>query len=272
MPKSRIAIIDADSVLYSTACGAEACAPKQGETGEDLWFQVKSLAQCYAEVVDKLEALVDDVKASDAIICLTTTKCFRYEILPTYKANRENTRRPAVLKDLQARVQERRPFGVVCVKGLEADDVCGISAGHLQGTPLREPVVISIDKDMRQIPGLSYDPRDPKAGIVEVTEAEADRAHLYQTLIGDSTDHYTGCPGMGPKRANKLLDEIAHHSPRLQWGYILGCFQRRSLGVDYALTQARVARILRSTDWDASNKEVRLWTPEELPQATLSVS
>jgi hypothetical protein len=38
------------------------------------------------------------------------------------------------------------------------------------------------------------------------------------------------------------------------------------------LTQARVARILRSTEWDAPSKEVRLWTPEGSDHSTLTLA
>jgi 5'-3' exonuclease len=31
----------------------------------------------------------------------------------------------------------------------------------------------------------------------------------YQVLVGDSTDNYPGCPGIGAVKANKLLDSMA---------------------------------------------------------------
>lgn len=256
----RLAVIDADSVLYTTALSAEMKAGSQD--GEDLWFEIKDLTQCYAEVVDKLECLVDLVEAEDAIVCLTASKCFRYGLLPTYKANRNGMRRPAMLLDLQAMVMERRPFGVLAVKGLEADDVCGISAGALQKAGLREPVIVSIDKDMKSVPGLVFSPMRADEGILEVSLQQADRAHLYQTLIGDPVDGYTGCPGVGPKKATKLLDECAHASSGSQWAFVEGAFLARGQTARYALTQARVARILRASDWDATKKDISLWSPE----------
>lgn len=260
MPK-RIALIDADAVLYATACGAEVRAKAQGDDGEDLWFQTKDEEQCYSEVVDKLEALVGDVGAEDAIVCLTTTKCFRYNLLPTYKAQRALTHRPSMLLPLQAMVQERRPFGVLAVRGLEADDVCGISSGHLQKAGLREPVIVSVDKDMLSVPGLTYSPRKSELGIQEITPEEADRAHLYQTLVGDVADNYTGCPGIGPVKAAKLLAECGHSSPESQWAWVEAAFTRKGLSLREALVQARVARILRSDDWNKATNEVHLWSP-----------
>lgn len=254
----RLAIIDGDSILYSTALGAEMRAG--GE--DDLWFPIKSEEECYLEVVSKLEALVDDVEAEDAIVALTTSRCFRYGLLPTYKANRSGNRRPSMLLPLQALVQERRPFGVLAVRGLEADDVCGVSSGALQKAGLREPVIVSIDKDMKSVPGLVYSPMAADKGIQEVTGEAADRAHLYQTLIGDPVDGYTGCPGIGPKKAARILDQCAHASAGSQWAFVEGVFLSRGQSSKYALTQARVARILRVSDWDATTRDVSLWSPE----------
>lgn len=255
--RARIALIDADSVLYAVALSAEVLAH-----GSDEYLQVKDGEQCYREVVAKLEALVEAVGASDALICLTPTgvKQFRSVLLPSYKQNR-SVRRPIFLQPLQHMLQARKPFGCLAVRGLEADDVCGISSGNLQKAGLREPVIVSIDKDLRSIPGLLYSWLKRDTGVEEITESQADYAHLYQTLVGDAVDNYTGLPGFGPKKAAKVLEELAHASEWARWEWIVGLFKKKGLNAEYALTQARVARILRSTDWDTKTKEVRLWLP-----------
>jgi DNA polymerase-1 len=127
---------------------------------------------------------------------------------------------------------------------------------------LREPVVVSIDKDMRSVPGLVYSPMKADEGIMEITESAADRAHFYQTLIGDPVDGYTGCPGVGPIKANKILDQCQHASLGAQWAFVEGAFMSRGMTPKYALTQARVARILRWSDWDATKRDLTLWSPE----------
>lgn len=259
--RDRIALIDADSVLFAVACLSEVRAKGEADDGQDLYFQVKSEEDCYREVVSRLEALMEAVSAADALICLTTSKCFRYDLLPTYKAHRTVAHRPAMLPSLQAMVQSRRPYGVLAVKGLEADDVCGISSGHLRDAGLKEPVIVSIDKDLLSVPGLTYSSRRAAMGVYEVSGKDADRAHFYQTLIGDVTDNYTGCPGVGPKKATAILDACADASLGTQWRWVLEAFNKRGHLGSYALTQARVARILRSTDWDASRKQVLLWEP-----------
>lgn len=263
---TRFALIDADSILYAVALQAE--AKVVGRNGdEDEYFMVKDGNECYREVVARLENLVQEVGASDALICLTPPgKCYRYNLLPTYKANRATFRRPSILVPLQAMVAERKPFATLAVRGLEADDICGISSTSLQKANMREPVIVSIDKDMQQIPGLSYSwmaaARNGTVGLVQYTsEFEGDRMHFYQTLVGDVVDNYTGCPMIGPKKADKILDECVVTHGELDWAWIYEAFKRKGLSEEYALTQARVARILRCEDWDPKHKEVTLWKP-----------
>lgn len=260
--KKTIALIDADSVLYAAAASAEICAKKQGDEGEDLWFPLRDVEETYKIVVERLDELMEAVHAKEAYCCLSAPgETFRHVLLPTYKANRIGIRRPAQLAELHAMVVERRPHAVTRFKALEADDVCGIYSGWLRRAGDCEPIVVSQDKDLLTIPGLLYDPKHPEWGTEEVTQPEADRHHLYQTLIGDAVDGYTGCPGVGKAKANKLLDDCAHLSPATQWEWVLGAFTSRGHLATFALTQARVARILRADDWNSKTKEPILWEP-----------
>ncbi len=68
---------------------------------------------------------------------------------------------------------------------------------------------------MQTIPGpLLYPALKLQAQVPDhITLAEADRYHLYQTLVGDATDGYPGCPGVGEVAANKVLDERLMFTP-----------------------------------------------------------
>ena len=90
---------------------------------------------------------------------------------------------------------------------------------------------------------------------LEISLADADRQFFTQTLTGDVTDGYSGCPKIGPKTAEKVLGM----SPN--WRLVVNAYQKEKLDYNYALTQARLARILRSTDWDDEKGEVKLWEP-----------
>lgn len=254
----RVAVIDADSILYAVALSAEMCAKGQGMSGEDLWFDVRSPEDCYREVENKFEAVVEKIAAQDAVICLSDARCFRYDILPSYKSNRERTRRPPMMVKLRTILLERNPWLTLAISRLEADDVAGITSTSMQDGGKREPVIVSEDKDMLTIPGLIH----RKGHTFEVTQEEADRAHMYQTLIGDYVDGYKGCPGMGPKRADKILDTHGGEPPTVagMWRGVVKAFESKSLTAEDALVQARTARILRATDWDATNRSPILWT------------
>jgi DNA polymerase-1 len=107
---------------------------------------------------------------------------------------------------------------------------------------------------MKQIPGKLV--RWPNTDIVEVTEEEADYFHMVQTLTGDATDGYSGCPGVGPVRAEKLIKNMTD-----PWTEVVKAYEKAGLSEQDALVQARVARILRASDYDFRRKEVKLWTP-----------
>lgn len=258
MPK-RIAVIDADTVLYAVASKAEINA------GDGEYVPLLSARACFLECEARLEALRDEADCQDSILALSSPTNFRKEVLPTYKANRKAVRKPALLPELRKLVQDIQPWPVMVVKTLEADDVCGISAGSLAKAG-KEPVIVSGDKDLQQIPGLLYNPNRTPAGnkreVEHVSEAQGDYMHLLQTLTGDTTDNYTGLPGVGPVKARSILNELEDmETPAEKWERIVNAFVDRGYTREYALIQARVARILRASDWDAVNKRPILWTP-----------
>ncbi len=96
---------------------------------------------------------------------------------------------------------------------------------------------------------------------------------MYQTLTGDSTDGYKGCPKVGPVAAARLLEPLMGE-PAGMWIAVLLSFKKAGLTEADALVQARVARILRHTDYDFTNKLPILWTPPEIrkEEATTDVS
>ena len=76
---------------------------------------------------------------------------------------------------------------------LEADDVLGILATEPSN---EERIIVSIDKDLYQIPAkVSKDGKTYEG----YQKNEANYWHMMQTLTGDSTDGYSGCPKVGVK-------------------------------------------------------------------------
>ena len=130
-------------------------------------------------------------KASNVIICLScpTKEGFRIKVLPTYKGQRNPSKKPEQLERLKEYLE--RAYDSYRKPELEADDIMGILSTHptlVKG----KKIIISEDKDMNTIPGYWYNPRKHKGRAKLVGLQEADRFHMLQTLMGDTVDHYTG--------------------------------------------------------------------------------
>lgn len=245
----RTLLIDGDVVAFQCAAALEQAV--EWEPGYWTWHV--SYDEVCLKVDEQIERYVEKLDATDYKLALTDPlHNFRLDILPTYKGNRKSVKRPLVLMAVKSWMVEER--NGVMRPGLEGDDVMGILATY----PSKgEKIIVSIDKDMKTIPCIYV--RDIDSDPIEVTEEYADWWHLTQTLTGDTTDGYTGCPGVGPKRAEEFIELGATIADN--WDGVLTAYANKGLGEEEALTQARVARILRASDYDFKNKEPILWTP-----------
>jgi DNA polymerase-1 len=268
MTKRRTAIIDADSVLYSIAAMAEV------RVDENEWLPLIPPEKALDQVVFMIESLTNEAGCDRALVVLSDHRNFRKVLYPAYKSNRKDARRPTILGELRALVMGAdKGYGKLIIPWLEADDVCGISYGLLAEKGM-ESVIVSQDKDMCSIPCLLYNPRPnaftgSRRPVETISEASADRFHLMQTLSGDAVDGYPGCPGIGFVKANKILEGYnnaeavdAGVTGAEAWKRVVAAYVEKGLTEQDALLQARVARILRSKDWDAVNKKVKQWEPE----------
>ena len=91
-----------------------------------------------------------------------------------------------------------------------------------------------------------------------VTKDQGNYWFLIQTLAGDSVDGYSGCPGIGIKTAEKLLNpEVSFVE---NWNILVETYNKKGYSKDEVLQQARVARILRYDEYDMTQGEPLLWT------------
>ncbi|WP_448955713.1 hypothetical protein [Labrys neptuniae] len=258
----RILLIDADVVAYNAAFGCE----KAIEWEPGYWTWNVDFNDVVQEFDAEVARMMDTLKADEFKLCLTDSEGnFRLDVLPSYKGSRARVRKPIVLKHFkQWLIDERQAY---FRPRLEGDDVMGILATwpRLKG----EKVIVSIDKDMKTIPGKFIRWGTEDAKVVEISEAEADYWHLYQTLTGDVTDGYKGCPKVGPKAAEKLISFPCAGNGDMwrkhMWEAVVDAFRKAGLGEGEALIQARVARILRATDYNFEKKEPILWEPRKTP-------
>lgn len=235
-------LIDADIVAYRAAVNHWSSCELDGLAIENAHPEL-----AIAEALAKVEAIRKATHAQDVVLAFTSSKSnFRKALYKQYKANRPS--KPSIYAQVAMAMSAKYPTDMV--KGLEADDILGIRG---TGNPSRY-IIASIDKDLVQIPCVRlYNWDTGRTSLATV--AQANHAFHMQILTGDATDNYPGCPGIGPVKARKILscsDPIAA---------IREAYKDRGLNEAAMLTQARLARILRSTDFDPKSQEPILWTP-----------
>lgn len=234
-------LIDADYVVYKCCASAET----EIDWGDDVIVVTSKFSEAYACVIRELNKIKSNFMwdVPEVILFFSDSTNFRKSIQPAYKGHR-NRKKPCGYKRVINQLKEE--FEVIVMPTLEADDALGIYATANPGN-----IICSPDKDMRQIPGRLFDMKE----TMTVNEDDADQWHLIQTLAGDQTDGYSGVPGIGVKRAIALFEEKGY-----TWKTVVEAFADKDLSEDVALENARLARILRHTDYDFIQKQPILWT------------
>lgn len=240
-------LIDGDVVAYKATAAVE----QEIDWGDDLFTLHSNADEAKRIVTQQMYGFYEKLDTIDAVIAFSDSHNFRKDIFPAYKSNRSGKRKPVAYKAIKAWMETE--FTCYQRPGLEGDDILGIlstSDKIIRG----QKIIVSVDKDFKTIPGYFYNPdKDDKPEFFDVDAANY--WHMMQTLTGDVTDGYPGCPGMGPKKAEKLLDGVWN------WETIVAAYEKAGLTEEDALTQARCARILRAEDYDFKKKEVKLWEP-----------
>ena len=234
-------LIDADFIVYKSCAAAES----EIDFGNDVILVTSDFSDAYGATKRELTKLESKFGAfSTMILFFSDSINFRKKILPEYKGHR-NRKKPCGYKRVINEL--KKEYKVIIKPGLEADDTMGIYATRYTGN-----MIVSPDKDMRQIPGKLYNFDD----VFTVSKEDGAKWHLIQSCAGDQTDGYSGIPGIGVKRAEALFNEHGY-----SWKTVVKAFKDKGLTEDDALVNARLARILTSDDYDFKRKEPILWTP-----------
>lgn len=282
MARTTLAI-DGDIIAYNAAAGSQTAVNLGGDSDDDCMWHLTANETKARENADRaIEMLRDFSEADDVLVMLSdASHNWRQDILPSYKANRKGKPRPIILP--QMRQYLRDTFDAIERPGLEGDDVLGIYAGLKSRYP--KLIIATRDKDLKTIPGLHMRMQDDFPVTFEVTPEEADRFFWKQGLIGDVTDGYSGCPGFGPTAAEEWLADPyelvpepytitkgknkgtegtrwTKHPASSWWAGARSIYAKAGYDEAFALTQFRVARILRASDYDFTNKQPILWSPD----------
>ena len=234
-------LIDCDYIVYKCCAATET----EIDFGEDLIVVTSNFTDAYNCVEKELNKIKDEFGSfDDMILFFTSPNNFRKKILPEYKGHRQR-KKPCGFKRVINNLKIK--YKVIIKDTLEADDAMGIYATKYPGN-----LLVSPDKDMRQIPGELYDFKER----VTITPEEGARWHLIQTMAGDNTDGYSGVPGIGVKKAEKIFEEKGY-----SWNTVVETFKEKDMTEQDALVNAQLARILTTDDYDHEKKEPILWTP-----------
>lgn len=268
-------LIDGDMIVHRSCVAVE----KDTRFLDRYHLLFSDEEEAWGVLMETLGELTDLAGTSDVVFCFSdpSRRNWRYEMVwDDYKSARAGQRKPlaywAVIDRLKRNAVSTRSRDY-----LEGDDMLGI----LQTDPnqtLGVTAIWSLDKDLKQIPGFHLQDDE----IIEITEQEGDFFHLYQTLAGDVTDGYSGCPGVGNERANSILksghkvvpvEHTLKSGPRKGqteirwieepcedlWEIVVSHYEKAGEDEALALENARLAKILRHNDY--VNGEVQLWTP-----------
>ncbi|WP_411564092.1 DNA polymerase I [Pseudomonas shirazensis] len=205
MSLAPLVLVDGSSYLYRAFHALPPLTTSKGmPTGavKGVLNMLKSLRRQYP---DSLFAVVFDAKGGT----------FRDALFADYKANR-----PSMPGDLRVQVEPLHAsvkalgYPLLCVEGVEADDVIGTLARS--SAAAGRPVIISTgDKDMAQLvdghitlvntmTGSVMD----IAGVHEKFGVGPEHIIDFLALMGDKVDNIPGVPGVGEKTAVGLLTGI----------------------------------------------------------------
>jgi len=202
MSQAPLVLVDGSSYLYRAFHALPPLTTSKGlPTGavKGVLNMLKSLRKQYPQ---SPFAVVFDAKGGT----------FRDEMFAEYKANR-----PSMPDELRVQIEPLHAsvramgYPLLCVEGVEADDVIGTLARQCAAEG-RDVVISTGDKDMAQLvcphvtlvntmTGSAYDIEGVKTKFGVGPELIID----YLALMGDKVDNIPGVPGVGEKTALGLL-------------------------------------------------------------------
>lgn len=183
--EDKVVLIDADSLMYFSSYGSE----------ED---QILSETKLSEKIYDILNIVGQSYNIDKYYVFVKGQNNFRYKIFPAYKKNRP-AKHP-IIETLNKYLVDN--FEAIESHNAESDDYV---YSYSQLEEYRDRCIMcSVDKDLRQIPGIHYDYQKNRFHIVSEEEATYNLA--IQMIMGDAADGIQGLKGYGIKKAEKLLN------------------------------------------------------------------
>ncbi len=223
-----------------------------------------------------LKEILDKEKPTYLGVAFDHGKTFRHEAFPPYKAQRQETPEDIKLSvPYIKQVLEAMNIPVLQADGFEADDVIGTLATEA-GRQGIDTYMLTPDKDYGQLIGPNvkmfrprhgggYDVIGEKEVAAKYGIASASQVVDLLALMGDASDNYPGCPGVGEKTAVKLInqfgntEELISHTDQLK-----GKMREKVEGAINDIKMAKYLATIRTDVPIALNlEEMRITPPNE---------
>ncbi len=200
----QLILVDGSSFLFRAYHALPDLATRTGQMTGAIYGVTNMLRKLIKECQPEHVAIVYDAKG----------KTFRHDLYDLYKANR-----PSAPEDLVTQIKYVHQitaalgFPVLCVPGVEADDVIGTLA-HQAASSSMDCLVVTGDKDMAQLVNKQVtlvdtmkDQTLDEKGVFTKFGVHPNQIIDYLALVGDTSDNIPGVPKVGPKTAAKWLAE-----------------------------------------------------------------
>lgn len=196
-----IVLVDADSLIWSS------CYRKKENPEDEMYHTIENAILKFDEVFMSIINKIEQKYEIDRVYTFAGARGnFRKQISKTYKANRKESDRPPLLKELQEYVKYE--YNAISGEGVETDDVVATYWKQISDVVGRDEVlIVSIDKDYKQFPCLIYDYHYKKQFFYDISEAEAKFNFWTQMICGDSSDNVNYCKGYGEAYCKKAFKD-----------------------------------------------------------------
>jgi 5'-3' exonuclease len=251
--KGYIALVDLDSLIYKAVYKIydiqqiKQFISKHGNNKALFMDRVKEkskdrLTQMLLGILNEIEEtgiLIDTYE----VYITVNSKCIRKKIYSEYKAGRKPNNYVRALRT-EMKDNSTAKFSDY----YEADDLIADRALILQVDKI-DYVILSVDKDLKQIEGLHFDffkvnnsdGTSTYRGLSNTSKYDSKYMLAYQMMVGDATDNIKGVPRIGDKKARAMLESVRHvHWIRnIMRMYVnaFGCDARTELLKNYRLVK-----------------------------------
>jgi DNA polymerase-1 len=201
----EIYLIDGSSYIYRAYHAMGGLSNSKGFPTNAIFGFCNMLAKTMRDRSPKRIAVIFDARGPN----------FRYEIYPSYKANR-----PPTPDDLQIQIPriheivEAYRIPSISIPGFEADDIIA-ALSRLAADKGWKVTIVSGDKDLTQLVSDGISMWDPQRDVTYDPEGVSKKFGVFPeqmldflALVGDSSDNIPGVSGIGPKKAIALLQEF----------------------------------------------------------------